>query len=201
VTAKRFMDLLGAVLGLVIVALPGVAVALCIKLDSRGPVFFRQNRVGQFGREFRIFKFRTMTEGERDGAPQLTVGTDARITRCGAFLRRFKIDELPQLLNVLVGDMSLVGPRPEVPRYVATYPAGVRAIVFSVRPGITDAASIVYRGESELLSRSEDPERTYVEEILPAKLDYCVKYVQSHSLIMDLRIIGQTIIAIVRKNR
>ncbi len=125
------MDLVGAATGLMVCALPGLLVALCIKLDSAGPVFFRQIRVGRFGREFRIFKFRTMTVGNRTGAPELTVGSDPRITKVGAYLRRFKIDELPQLLNVVVGDMSLVGPRPEVPRYVATYPEAVRAIVFS----------------------------------------------------------------------
>jgi lipopolysaccharide/colanic/teichoic acid biosynthesis glycosyltransferase len=143
-------------------------VALWIKLDSPGPVFFRQERIGRFGVPFRIHKFRTMTHGAV-GA-QITVGADARITRAGAWLRRTKLDELPQLIDVLRGAMSLVGPRPEVPRYVAMYPQGLRDKVLSVRPGITDVASLEYRDEGELLARAADPEREYVSVVMPAKL-------------------------------
>jgi lipopolysaccharide/colanic/teichoic acid biosynthesis glycosyltransferase len=193
------MDLLGALIGLAIIVLPGLLVACWIKLDSRGPVFFRQVRVGQFGRQFRIFKFRTMIVRGSAKDLEITIGADSRITKCGAILRRYKIDELPQLLNVLLGDMSLVGPRPEVPRYVATYPADIRAIVLSIRPGITDAASIHFRRENELLSQSQDPEKTYIEEIMPMKLGYCVRYVQSRTAVSDLKIIAQTIAAIFSK--
>ena len=126
---------------------------------------------------------------------QITVGRDPRITRAGHFLRKYKIDEFPQFINVLVGDMSVVGPRPEVPRYVAMYPPATRDLVLSVRPGITDLASIEYRDENELLGRSADPERTYVEQVMPAKLAYCERYVQERSFAGDIGIIGRTIAA------
>jgi lipopolysaccharide/colanic/teichoic acid biosynthesis glycosyltransferase len=154
-------------------------------------VFFRQERVGRHGRVFRIHKFRTMQEGA--GGPLLTVGEDRRITRAGARLRRSKLDELPQLLDVIAGHMSLVGPRPEVPRYVALYPPELRAKVLSVRPGITDAASIEYRRESELLARARDPEREYVDVVMPEKLRAAARYVDSMSLATDLRVIGATL--------
>jgi lipopolysaccharide/colanic/teichoic acid biosynthesis glycosyltransferase len=193
---KRFIDVVVSGLGLIFLALLFVVLAVWIKLDSRGPVFFRQLRVGRFGAEFRIFKFRTMqVDAERKGM-QLTVGADARITDSGAFLRRYKLDELPQLLNVLNGDMSLVGPRPEVPRYVAIYPSAVRDIVLSVRPGITDLASIAFRNENQLLSESKDPEKTYVEEIIPIKLRYYTDYVRNRSTLLDLKIALLTLRAI-----
>ena len=149
--------------------LPGLVVAALIRWDSPGPVFFRQERVGRFGRPFRIHKFRTMRVNAEQ-AGQLTVGADVRITRIGAFLRAHRLDELPQLIDVFLGDMSLVGPRPEVPRYVAHYPAALRDVVLSVRPGITDPASLRFRNESEQLAAAADPEREYIEVILPAKL-------------------------------
>ncbi|MEP7101646.1 MAG: sugar transferase [Burkholderiales bacterium] len=177
-----------------------LAIALWIKLDSRGPVFFRQKRVGRFGVPFAIHKFRTMQHDPTpDGptlGPQLTVGADPRITRAGRFLRRTKLDELPQLLDVLAGTMSLVGPRPEVPRYVAMYPATLREKVLSVRPGITDPASIEYRDESTLLARAIDPERVYVEQVMPAKLRYAAQYVDQRSLLGDVRLIGATLRAL-----
>jgi lipopolysaccharide/colanic/teichoic acid biosynthesis glycosyltransferase len=193
--AKRIFDFVCALLGLIFL-LPALApVALLIKLDSRGPVFFRQERVGKRGRIFRILKFRTMTVGaEKKG--QITIGRDARVTRIGALLRRFKIDELPQLVNVLRGEMSLVGPRPEVPRYVACYPNTVRETVLSVPPGITDWASIEFKEENAILGRASDPARSYVEEILPIKLDYYVRYVHERSFIVDLKIILLTLLAI-----
>lgn len=175
-----------------------LAVALWVKLDSPGPVFFRQRRVGLRGREFLIYKFRTMrTDAEATG-PQITIGADARITRSGVFLRKYKIDEFAQFINVLVGDMSVVGPRPEVPRYVALYPSGAREVVLSVRPGITDRASIEFRNESELLNRSNDPLQAYVNEVLPIKLDYYSKYVRERTFMGDLKIIGLTLLALVR---
>jgi lipopolysaccharide/colanic/teichoic acid biosynthesis glycosyltransferase len=194
--AKRLFDLLLSSLGLAVLALPLALVALAIKLDSPGPVFYRQVRVGLRGREFRIHKFRTMAHDPGDRGPQLTVGLDARITRVGAFLRRTKLDELAQLFDVFEGTMSLVGPRPEVPRYVALYPAALREKVLSVRPGITDFASIEYRDESTLLAQSTDPERTYREVILPAKLALQVKYVDDPKLGADIKIIAKTLAAI-----
>jgi lipopolysaccharide/colanic/teichoic acid biosynthesis glycosyltransferase len=190
---KRLFDLLLSGLGLLVLALPLGLVALVIKLDSPGPVFYRQVRVGRFGREFRIHKFRTMAHNPADRGPQLTVGADARITRVGAFLRRTKLDELAQLFDVLDGTMSLVGPRPEVPRYVALYPTELREKVLSVRPGITDFASIEYRDESTLLAQSRDPERTYREVILPAKLALQARYVDLCSLGTDLSILVRTL--------
>ncbi|WP_442774304.1 sugar transferase [Sphaerotilus montanus] len=197
--AKRLFDLLLSSLGLAVLALPLALVALAIRLDSPGPVFYRQVRVGLRGREFRIHKFRTMAHDPGDRGPQLTVGLDARITRVGAFLRRTKLDELAQLFDVFEGTMSLVGPRPEVPRYVALYPAALREKVLSVRPGITDFASIEYRDESTLLARSADPERTYREVILPTKLALQARYVDRSGLGTDLVLIGRTVWAIIAR--
>ncbi len=190
---KRLFDVLGAGFGLLLLAPLLLCIALWIKLDSRGPVFFRQQRVGRFGVPFRIHKFRSMREDAPLAGPQITVGADARITRAGHFLRRSKLDELPQLLDVLAGSMSLVGPRPEVPRYVAMYPPALREKVLSVRPGITDPASIEYRDESTLLARSADPERVYIEQIMPAKLRCAAEYVDRMSLLNDVRLIGATL--------
>jgi lipopolysaccharide/colanic/teichoic acid biosynthesis glycosyltransferase len=168
-------------------------IAAWVKFDSAGPVFFRQIRVGRGGEEFEIFKFRSMFLRPERSGPQITVGADARITRAGHFLRHYKLDELPQFLNVLFGDMSVVGPRPEVPRYVAMYPADLRDLILSVRPGITDLASIEYRDENRLLGASANPERTYIEVVMPAKLALCATYVKTHSFIGDLTIIGRSL--------
>lgn len=186
--AKRLFDLIAAGLGLALLALPGLLVALAIQLDSPGPVFFRQERVGRGGRLFRIHKFRTMrVDAERQG--QLTVGADARITRVGAFLRAHRLDELPQLIDVVQGTMSLVGPRPEVPRYVAHYPAALKDAVLSVRPGITDPASLRFRNESAQLAAAADPEREYIDVILPAKLACAADYAAHASLWTDLGVV------------
>ena len=191
--AKRLFDLVAAVLGLALLVLPGALVALAIKLDSRGPVFFRQERVGRFGRLFRIHKFRTMRiDAERLGGP-LTVGEDARVTRVGALLRAHRLDELPQLIDVLAGRMSLVGPRPEVPRYVALYPAGLREQVLAVRPGITDPASLAFRAEASQLAAAADPEREYVEVILPRKLALAADYAAHANLWTDLGIVARSL--------
>ena len=194
--AKRLFDLLLAGAGLLVLLPLLLVIALAIKLDSRGPVFYRQVRVGRFGTEFRIHKFRTMAHNPADRGPQLTVGLDARITRVGAVLRRSTLDELAQLIDVLQGTMSLVGPRPEVPRYVALYPAELRAKVLSVRPGITDFASVEFRDESTLLAASPDPERTYREVVLPAKLALQAKYVDAAGVFTDLKLIARTLRAI-----
>ena len=192
---KRIFDFVTALIGLILLLPLFVLVSCWIKLDSAGPVFFRQERVGRYGKLFSIFKFRTMAVNtETQG--QITVGRDARITGIGHLLRRYKIDELPQLINVLSGEMSLVGPRPEVPRYVACYPDTVRDLVLSVLPGITDWASIEYKEENAILGAAKDPELTYIEEILPIKLDYYVSYVKKRNFKMDLKIIFATLIAI-----
>lgn len=190
---KRLFDVLVSAAGLLLLSPLLVGIALWIKLDSRGPVLFRQQRVGRFGVPFHIHKFRSMREDAPLAGPQITIGADPRITRAGQFLRRTKLDELPQLLDVLAGSMSLVGPRPEVPRYVAMYPPAVRDKVLSVRPGITDPASIEYRDESTLLARAADPERVYIEQVMPAKLRYAAEYVDRMSLLNDVRLIGATL--------
>ena len=188
---KRLFDMVAASIGLLLLAPLLLALAVWIKCDSAGPVFFLQERVGLHGKLFRIIKFRSMRQ--HHAGPQITVGADARITRSGRFIRAYKLDELPQLINVLLGDMSLVGPRPEVPRYVALYPADVREEVLSVRPGMTDLASVQYRSESDLLAASSDPELTYTTVILPAKLALYQQYVRQRSLWLDVRIIGMTL--------
>ncbi|OWQ87495.1 sugar transferase [Roseateles aquatilis] len=191
--AKRLFDIVCAGLGLLLLSPLLLVVAAWIKLDSAGPVMFRQERVGRFGKPFRIHKFRTMRVDAPALGPQITVGADARITRSGQWLRATKIDELPQLWDVLRGAMSLVGPRPEVPRYVAMYPAELREVVLSVRPGITDPASLSFRDESELLARAEDPEREYVEVVMPMKLRLAADYVRNASLAGDVRLILATL--------
>jgi lipopolysaccharide/colanic/teichoic acid biosynthesis glycosyltransferase len=196
--AKRLFDLTLAALGLLLLSPLLLAIAAWVKLDSPGPVFFRQERVGRFGEPFRIHKFRTMVVGPAGQGPQLTVEADPRITRSGRWLRATKLDELAQLIDVVSGRMSLVGPRPEVPRYVAKYPPALRDKVLSVRPGITDFASIAFRRESELLARAADPEREYEDVVMPQKLRYAAQYVDQASFMTDLRLIGLTLKALVR---
>ena len=193
--SKRAFDVFFSTGALLVLAPLLLVVALWVMLDSAGPVFFRQWRVGMRGREFQIFKFRTMRTDAQVNGPLITVGEDLRITRSGAFLRKYKIDEFPQFINVLIGDMSVVGPRPEVPRYVALYPSSTREMVLSVRPGITDLASIEYRDENGLLGRSADPESTYVNVVMPAKLGYCERYVRERSFLGDLSIIKRSFAA------
>lgn len=195
---KRWFDLLASGLGLIALSPLLVLIALLIKMESKGAVFFRQERVGRYGKTFRIHKFRTMiTDAELKGL-QITVGADARVTRVGEVLRKYKLDELPQLIDVLAGDMSLVGPRPEVPRYVAFYPEDTKGVVLSVRPGITDWASIEYKDENRILGLAEDPHRAYIEQVLPVKLGYYVDYVRCRTFLGDLKIIFTTLGAIVR---
>jgi lipopolysaccharide/colanic/teichoic acid biosynthesis glycosyltransferase len=196
--AKRCFDLLASGLGLVLLVPLLLVLAVWIKLDSQGPVFFRQERVGRDGKLFLIHKFRTMvTDAERSGL-QITVGADARVTRVGHWMRKYKLDELPQLLDVWLGHMSLVGPRPEVPRYVACYPADVRDLVLSVRPGITDRASIEFKDENEILARSADPNKAYIEQVLPIKLAFYQKYVKNRSFFGDIALIFKTIFSLIR---
>jgi len=194
---KRLFDIVCSSVGLLLLAPFFIVVSILIKLDSSGPVFFRQVRVGLHFNLFRIYKFRTMVvDAERHGA-QVSSGDDPRITVLGNFLRKYKLDELPQLLNVVLGDMSLVGPRPEVPRYVDAFREEYREVL-SVKPGITDFASLEYKDENELLRGVENPEEKYLDEILPAKIEYYRKYLREQGLITDIMLIFKTLVRIVR---
>jgi lipopolysaccharide/colanic/teichoic acid biosynthesis glycosyltransferase len=194
---KRIFDLMVSAAALIVLIPLAFVIAVAIVIDSRGPILFKQQRVGLNGRIFAILKFRNMRQTNSYGVPQITVGKDIRITRVGAVLRQWKLDELPQLWNVVLGEMSLVGPRPEVPKYVALYPDATRQIVLSVRPGITDPCSISLRNESALLATQDDPERFYIETLLPRKLQISSEYVISISFFSDLRIIMSTITAVI----
>lgn len=194
--AKRCFDLLFTLPALALLAPVFLAIALWIRFDSAGPIFFRQERVGRKGKIFRIYKFRTMVQDAEKKGRLITVGEDPRITKSGKFLRRYKVDELPQLLNVARGDMSLVGPRPEVPRYVQMYPLSIKNIVLSVPPGITDFASIEYKDENRILGESQDPELAYVNQVMPVKLALYEKYVSVRSLWVDFCLIVRTLKAI-----
>lgn len=189
---KRFLDILISSVLLIVLSPLILLVSIFIKATSKGPIFFKQIRVGLNEKKFNIFKFRTMyLLSEQKG--QLTVGgRDIRITNIGYYLRKYKLDELPQLLNVLAGDMSLVGPRPEVPYYVAFY-SDAQRMVFTVKPGITDYASIEFAHENDLLLQASDPEQEYIHTIMPAKLAINLAYVANHNLVMDFRIIFKTI--------
>jgi len=195
---KRTIDFFAAFIGLIVLSPFFLIIAVLVKLDSRGPIFYLQNRVGLKGKLFQLFKFRSM-KIEADKLAPITIGQrDSRITPTGYFLRRFKIDELPQLINVLKGEMSLVGPRPEVEKFVKLYnPNQLR--VLSVKPGITDYASIEFRNENRLLEGKPDPIEYYVTEIMPEKLRLNLKYIDSQSLLTDIQIILKTLFLIVSK--
>ena len=190
---KRAFDLVATVVALLVLAPLLAVIALLIKLDSPGPVFFRQERVGQLGKLFRIHKFRTMVADAPQRGLALTVGADPRITRSGAWLRRTRLDELPQLIDVLLGRMSLVGPRPEVPRYVQHYPPALRERALAVRPGITDPSSLAFLDEAELLAKAADPEREYIDHILPRKLQAAADYAARATLWTDLQVLARTV--------
>ncbi|WP_339916578.1 sugar transferase [Yeosuana marina] len=195
---KRGFDSVLSLVSLIILAPALAIIALIIKLDSKGPVLFIQPRVGLNNSDFNIFKFRTMyLESDKQGL--LTLGNkDSRITKVGYFLRRYKIDEFPQLFNVLKGDMSFVGPRPELRKYVNYY-SKEDLIVFSVRPGITGLASIEFRNEVELLKAAEDPEQYFIHSIIPKKLSLNKQYIQKRHFFFDLKLIGITIIRVITK--
>jgi len=190
---KRLLDVLLAAVGLAVLWPFLALIAVLIRLESGSPVLFRQTRVGRGGREFTMLKFRTMTTDRARESAQFNAGDASRVTRLGRILRASKLDELPELINLIAGDMSVVGPRPEVPRYVRRYDPAMKRLVLSVRPGLTDWASIKYRDEEELLRESPDPERTYVEKILPDKLALASEYVRRVSLVEDVRIIARTL--------
>lgn len=195
---KRVFDIICSLIGLLILFIPFVFISIWVMIDSRGGVFYSQTRVGKDGKDFSLFKFRSMhTNADKQGL--LTVGgRDARITGAGYFIRKYKIDELPQLFNVLIGNMSLVGPRPEVRKYVDLYtPEQLK--VLSVKPGITDMASIVFRNENDILAKADDSEKAYIEQVLPAKLKLNLKYIEEQSFGNDLKLIFGTIVRILKK--
>lgn len=195
---KRLFDVIVSFLGLLLLSPLFIILAIWIKLDSKGPVFYTQVRVGRYNRDFKLFKFRSMRVGA-DKHGLITIGGhDPRVTRSGYVIRKYKLDELPQLINVLVGDMSLVGPRPEVRKYVELYNAE-QLHVLDVRPGITDLASIRYRNENELLKQAADPDDYYVNVIMQDKLRINLEYVQHHSFIYDMRLIFMTLGAVIMK--
>ncbi|MFA0964668.1 sugar transferase [Roseivirga sp. BDSF3-8] len=195
---KRILDLIASGVGLIILFPVVLLIAILIKMDSKGPVFFRQVRVGKNNKDFRMFKFRTMHTGSDKGR-QITVGDrDPRVTRVGYYIRKLKLDELAQLINVFIGDMSLVGPRPEVRKFVNYY-SEEQMKVLTVRPGITDQASIQFVGESELLAQANDPETYYIEEIMPKKLNLNLEYIRDQSFFGDIKLIFRTFFAILKK--
>lgn len=195
---KRGFDLIAASLGLLVLAPLLLGLAALVRLGSPGPALFRQKRVGRGGRDFTLYKFRSMTVRSGTERGSFDAGDASRVTPIGRFLRATKLDELPQLWNVVTGEMSLVGPRPEVRKWVDAYPERW-AFVHTVRPGITDPASIVYRHEERILAASPDPERTYRDEILPRKLDLYEDYVRTRTFLGDLRLIVRTLLAVVRR--
>lgn len=193
---KRGFDIIAALSGLIVLAPLFAIVALLVKADSAGPIFFRQERIGRGFRPFWIYKFRTMIQDAPQRGGILTAGGDPRITRAGCILRQTKIDELPQLINVLRGDMSLVGPRPEVPKYVKMFRHRY-VLILAVRPGITDLASLKYRDEAAILARSENPESEYVGHILPDKLWLAEEYIRRSSLTFDFIVIFKTFMKLI----
>jgi lipopolysaccharide/colanic/teichoic acid biosynthesis glycosyltransferase len=190
---KRIFDLICSTLGLIVLSPILIVITIKIKTDSDGPVFFKQIRVGEKNKEFEILKFRTMVVDAEKLGRQITVGNDSRITKIGAFLRKYKLDELPQLINVFKGDMSLVGPRPEVPRYVKLYNEEQKKVL-EVKPGITDLASIRYRDENDLLGEAENPDEFYINIIMPDKLALNLEYINRNNVFFDIYIILKTII-------
>lgn len=194
---KRTFDIVASFIGLILLSPILIIIAVFIKLDSKGPVFFKQKRVGKNKKIFEIYKFRTMVIDAEKLGKQITVGNDNRITKIGKFIRKCKLDELPQLINVLKGEMSLVGPRPEVPKYVELYDVYQEQVLL-VQPGITDYASIEFRNENELLGKSKNPEVTYIDEIMPTKIELNLLYIKNISLLEDFKLIFNTILAILK---
>ena len=191
---KRFFDIFSSLIVLIIISPLLILISIFIKLDSKGKILYNQKRVGINGKEFKLFKFRTMKPGS-DIKGLLTIGNDTRITRVGNVLRKTKLDELPQLFNIIIGDMSVVGPRPETPNYVELYNKKQKEVL-SIRPGLTDYASLEFINESELLAKQDDPEQAYINTIMPQKLSLNIKYIQDQSFLLDLKIIFRTIFKI-----
>ncbi len=196
--SKRCFDIFFSLLGILFLLLLFLFVAIAIKCSSKGPVLFKQERVGKNGKTFKIWKFRSMVVDAEAKGRQITTDGDSRITKVGKFIRKTKIDELPQLFNVLSGKMSFVGPRPEVPRYVELYTEEQRKVL-TVKPGITDLASIEYRNENDLLKEAEDPDRKYIEEIMPAKLELNLKYIEKAGFFYDIGLIFKTVFKVIKE--
>ena len=195
---KRIMDIVVSSIMLVVLALPMLVIAVMIKLDSRGPVFFRQERVTQYGRIFRIYKFRTMVNNAQKLGTQVTVAHDARITRAGRILRKYRLDEFPQIFNILAGDMTLVGTRPEVPKYVNQYTDEMYATLL-LPAGLTSRTSIAYKDEDKLLKDADDADKVYVEQILPVKMQYNLESLRKFGLVDDCSILWNTFYSVIRK--
>ncbi len=195
---KRCFDIFFSLLGITLLLWLFLIIAIAIKCSSKGPALFKQERVGRYGKTFNIWKFRSMVVNAEAKGMQITTDDDNRITKVGKFIRKTKIDELPQLFNVLSGKMSFVGPRPEVPKYVAMY-NDEQLRVLSVKPGITDLASIEFRNENDLLDRDEDPEKKYIEEIMPAKLALNIKYIEKAGFFYDIGLIFKTIGKVIKE--
>lgn len=198
--AKRIFDLIFSALGLTILSPIILVISILVKFDSHGSVFFKQIRIGLYGKEFKIYKFRTMVIDAESQGIKLTVGQDSRVTQLGKFLRKYKLDEIPQLINVLKGEMSFVGPRPVVPDFVMLYDDDQLQIL-NVRPGITDYASINFKNESELLAMSDEPERFYIEHIMPLKIELSKQYIDNNNLWLDIKLIFATVFAIINKDK
>lgn len=195
---KRLFDIVASGLGLIVLSPLFLILAIWIKLDSKGPVFYRQVRVGYKNKDFRIFKFRSMRVGADKGSLVTIGGRDPRVTKSGYWIRKFKLDELPQLINVFIGDMSLVGPRPEVRHYV-DYWTPEQMHVLDVHPGITDPASIKFRNENELMEKADDPEKYYIEVIMQEKIKLYLEYVEKHNFFYDLGLIFKTFFVIIHE--
>lgn len=195
---KRIFDIIASGLGLLLLSPLFVIIAIWIMLDSKGPVFYRQVRVGRHNKDFKIFKFRSMCQGADRGSLVTIGGRDPRITRSGYFIRKYKIDELPQLINVLLGDMSLVGPRPEVRHYV-NYWTKEQMRVLDVRPGITDPASIRFRNENELMQKADNPEEYYINVIMQEKIKLYLEYVANASFLYDIKLIFETFKVVIKE--
>ena len=197
---KRLFDMISGLVGLIFISPIFLVVPILIKLDSKGPVFFKQWRIGKDGKQFKIYKFRTMVQDADKVGSLITAGSDQRITRIGKLLRRYEIDELPTLVNVLKGDMSIVGPRPEVPKYLKRFDNLKYREVLSVRPGITDLGTMAFRDEAKYMN-GQNFEEIYEKEILPLKLDLYLEYVHHHNFVFDLKIILKTIVLILKQRK
>ena len=191
---KRVFDIISSLMVLLIIFPLLILISILIKLDSKGQIFYYQKRIGLNGKEFNLYKFRTMKPGS-DKKGLLTVGNDSRITRVGSILRKLKLDEIPQLFNIITGDMSVVGPRPETPNYVELYNEEQRKVL-NIKPGLTDYASLEFINENELLAKHDNPEKVYIETIMPQKLRLNLKYIQDQNFLLDLKIIFRTIFKI-----
>ena len=196
--AKRVFDVIVSLIMIVFLVIPMAVIAAMIKLDSKGPVFFRQERVTQYGRIFKIYKFRTMVNNASRIGSQVTVAGDARITKVGKFLRKFRLDEFPQLFNIIAGDMTLVGTRPEVPKYVKHYTPEMYATLL-LPAGLTSRTSIAYKDEDKLLKDAKNADKTYVEQILPVKMQYNLESLRKFGLVDDCSILWNTFYSVIRK--